>query len=94
MIITFPSKTKTLEGNVSLKINYLVHFKVLCSGEHTRKLSQKEITKPGSQLSISEISVDVHYGKLSQFYTRENKIKYRIKTVRSVVHEKIRNKSN
>lgn len=43
MINPSPSKTKTLEGNGSLKINWLVHVQILCPGEHTRKLSQQEI---------------------------------------------------
>lgn len=50
----FPFKTKTLEGNGSLKINWLVHFKILCPGEHTRKLSQTDLN-PGSKINISEL---------------------------------------
>lgn len=54
MINPFPSKTKTLEGNGSLKINWLAHFKILCLGQHTRKLSQRDLNL-GSKINISEL---------------------------------------
>lgn len=64
MINPFPSETKTLEGNGSLKINWLVHSKILCPGEHTRKLSQRDLN-PGSKINISELLFPVeNYYKL------------------------------
>lgn len=64
MINPLPSETKTLEGNGSLKINWLVHFKILCLGEHTRKLSQRDLSL-GSKINISELLFPVeNYHKL------------------------------
>lgn len=94
MINPFPSKTKTLEGNGSLKINWSVHFEILCPGEHTRKLSQKESSSLAPREIFQRSFVAVHYGKLSQAHTRENKFKSRIKFIRGIFHEKFRNTAN
>lgn len=89
MINPFASKTKPLEGNGSLKINWLVHFKILCPGEHTRKLSHRDLN-PGSNINISELLFTLQ--NYHRTYTKENEFTSRIKLIND--NEKFRNKAN